>query len=371
MAALGPGNGPAPTSETLAAGTTQPQAAAVAGSGVIATMNTGAVEGGFWRRFVRRRPMAALILQRLGLSVGLLFAVSLMIFGGVEALPGDFATTYLGQSATPQAVANIRKDLGLDRPVTERYFTWLGGALKGDFGTSWASRNSVSEQIGKRLGNSLFLAFFAAIISIPLAIGLGMLAVQFRNRLPDKIINVVSLAAISLPEFFVGYILIVLFAVKWGVATFPSTDYDSMGFMERLSAIALPVATLVLVVLAHMMRMTRAAILNVMSSAYVETAELKGLGAFRIIARHAAPNAVAPVINVVALNLAYLVVGVVVVEVVFVYPGMGQYMVDAVTVRDMPVVQACGLIFAAFYIFLNMAADILAIMANPRLRHPR
>ncbi|WP_405049091.1 ABC transporter permease [Rhizobium rhizogenes] len=336
-----------------------------------ATPQTSVVTGTFLRRFSLRRPLAALIIQRLGLSVGLLFAVSLMIFGGVEALPGDFATTYLGQSATPQAVENIRKDLGLDRPITERYVSWLGNALTGDFGKSWASKNSVREQIGNRLGNSLFLAFFAAIVSVPLAVGLGMLSVQYRNRLPDKIINVFSLAAISLPEFFVGYLLILFFAVQMGVATFPATVYDGMSFGARLSAIALPIATLVLVVLAHMMRMTRAAILNVMSSAYVETAELKGLGAFRIIARHAAPNAVAPVINVIALNLAYLVVGVVVVEVVFVYPGMGQYMVDAVTVRDMPVVQACGLIFAAFYIFLNMAADIFAILANPRLRHPR
>jgi peptide/nickel transport system permease protein len=198
-----------------------------------------------------------------------------------------------------------------------------------------------------------------------------MLSVHFRNRLPDKIINVISLAAISLPEFFIGYLLILFFAVNLGMATFPATVYDSMSFVERLKAIALPTATLVLVVLAHMMRMTRAAILSVMSSAYMETAELKGLSAFRAIVKHAAPNALAPIINVIALNLAYLVVGVVVVEVVFVYPGMGQYMVDAVTVRDMPVVQACGLIFAAVYIFLNMTADILAIIANPRLRHPR
>ncbi|MGO7539906.1 ABC transporter permease [Rhizobium ruizarguesonis] len=322
-------------------------------------------------RFRQRFPLLALILERFVLSLVLLFAVSILIFGGLEALPGDFATTYLGQSATPQAVANIRQDLGLNRPITTRYVEWLGNAVQGDFGTSWASKNSVSEQIGKRLGNSLFLAGFAAVISVPLAIGLGMLSVHFRNRLPDKIINVISLAAISLPEFFVGYLLILFFAVKFGVATFPATVYDSMGFVERLKAIALPTATLVLVVLAHMMRMTRAAILSVMSSAYMETAELKGLGAFRAIVKHAAPNALAPIINVVALTLAYLVVGVVVVEVVFVYPGMGQYMVDAVTVRDMPVVQACGLIFAAVYIFLNMTADILAIIANPRLRHPR
>ncbi|WHO76965.1 ABC transporter permease [Rhizobium sp. BT03] len=322
-------------------------------------------------RLRQRFPLLALILERFVLSIVLLFAVSILIFGGLEALPGDFATTYLGQSATPQAVANIRQDLGLNRPVTTRYVEWLGNAVQGDFGTSWASKNSVSEQIGKRLGNSLFLAGFAALISVPLAVGLGMLSVHFRNRMPDKIINVISLAAISLPEFFIGYLLILFFAVKLGMATFPATVYDSMGLVERLKAIALPTATLVLVVLAHMMRMTRAAILSVMSSAYMETAELKGLGAFRSIVKHAAPNALAPIINVVALNLAYLVVGVVVVEVVFVYPGMGQYMVDAVTVRDMPVVQACGLIFAAVYIFLNMTADILAIVANPRLRHPR
>ncbi|UWU24854.1 ABC transporter permease (plasmid) [Rhizobium sp. CB3060] len=322
-------------------------------------------------RFKQRFPLLSLIIERFLLSLVLLFAVSVLIFGGLEALPGDFATTYLGQSATPQAVANIRTELGLNRPVTTRYVEWLGNAVQGDFGTSWASKNSVSEQIGKRLGNSLFLAAFAAVISVPLAVGLGMLAVHFRNRLPDKIINVISLAAISLPEFFIGYLLILFFAVKFGVATFPATVYDGMGFVDRLKAIALPTATLVLVVLAHMMRMTRAAILSVMSSAYMETAELKGLSAFRAIVKHAAPNALAPIINVVALNLAYLIVGVVVVEVVFVYPGMGQYMVDAVTVRDMPVVQACGLIFAAVYILLNMVADTLAIVANPRLRHPR
>jgi len=323
------------------------------------------------QRFRERFPLLALVIERMLLSILLLFAVSVLIFGGVEALPGDFATTYLGQSATPQAVANIRSELGLDRPIVTRYFEWLGGAVQGDFGTSWASKNSVSEQVGKRLGNSLFLAGFAAVIAVPLAVGLGMLSVHFRNRMPDKIINVISLAAISLPEFFIGYLLILYFAVNFGVATFPATVYDGMDFLDRIKAIALPTATLVLVVLAHMMRMTRAAILSVMSSAYMETAELKGLSAWRAIARHAAPNALAPIINVVALNLAYLVVGVVVVEVVFVYPGMGQYMVDAVTVRDMPVVQACGLIFAAVYIFLNMLADILAIIANPRLRHPR
>lgn len=342
-----------------------PPAAASAGAGLVARPLQS------WGRFCRHMPLAALIIQRLLLSVVLLWAVSVVIFLGIEALPGDFAETYLGQSATPQAIANIRAELGLDRPALVRYVEWLGGAARGDFGSSWASGSSVSGQIALRLGNTLFLAFWAALISVPLAIGLGMLAVHYRNRLPDRIINVISLGAISLPEFFVGYILILFIAVQGGWVTFPSTVYDGMSFGQRLEAIVLPCATLVLVVLAHMMRMTRAAILNVMSSPYIETAELKGLDTLRIIARHAAPNALAPIINVVALNLAYLVVGVVVVEVVFVYPGMGQYMVDAVTVRDMPVVQACGLIFAAVYILLNMTADILGIIANPRLRHPR
>ncbi|KQU70116.1 ABC transporter permease [Aminobacter sp. DSM 101952] len=323
------------------------------------------------RQARRGNSLGRLITRRILLGFGLLIAASMLIFGGVEALPGDFASTYLGQDATPQAIANIREELGLDRPMAERYLSWLGGIAQGDFGTSWSNRNSVGDQIWKRLGNSLLLAGVAALIAIPLALALGMVAVLYRNRIPDRVISLLSLAAISLPEFFIGYLLIQFFTVQLGFASFPATVYDGMGLGERLATIVLPVMTLVIVVLAHMMRMTRSAIMNVMSSPYVETAELKGLSALRIIAEHAAPNAVAPVVTVIALNLAALVVGVVVVEVVFVYPGIGQYMVDAVTVRDMPVVQGCGLIFAALYIVLNMVADIVSILANPRLRHPR
>lgn len=323
------------------------------------------------RQTLLRNSLGQMVVRRILLGFGLLVAASMLIFGGVEALPGDFASTYLGQDATPQAIANIREELDLDRPMTERYLSWLGGIVQGDFGTSWSNRNSVGDQIWKRLGNSLLLAGVAALIAIPLALALGMVAVLYRNRIPDKVISILSLAAISLPEFFIGYLLIQFFTVQLGVASFPATVYDGMGLGERLATIALPVMTLVIVVLAHMMRMTRSAIMNVMSSPYVETAELKGLSALRIIAEHAAPNAIAPVVTVIALNLAALVVGVVVVEVVFVYPGIGQYMVDAVTMRDMPVVQGCGLIFAALYIVLNMVADIVSILANPRLRHPR
>ncbi len=316
-------------------------------------------------------PIVRLVLQRVGLGLVLLLAVSVLIFLGTEALPGDVAQAILGQSATPESLANLREQLGLNVPATTRYFNWLWGILHGDLGTSLTNGSDIAADIGKRLGNTLFLAFWAAIIAVPLAITLGLVAVRYRNRWPDRLISGVTLATISLPEFVVGYILMYLLTVKVQLFSPIATISDSMGLGEKLYTIALPVMVLVLVVLAHMMRMTRAAILNVMQSAYIETAELKGLRPFKIISRHAFPNAIAPVVNVVMLNLAYLVVGVVVVEVVFVYPGMGQYLVDHVSKRDVPVVQACGLIFAAVYIGLNILADVISILANPRLRHPK
>ena len=243
--------------------------------------------------------------------------------------------------------------------------------VTGDLGTALSSGQDIATSIWPRLKNTLFLAFWAAVVSVPLAIILGLLAVRYRNGFADKLISGLALASTSLPEFFIGYLLVYFFAVKWQIFPGISTVYDGMPFLERMRAIALPATALTLVVLAHMMRMTRAAILNVMQSAYVETAELKGLSAFNVIRKHAFPNAIAPIVNVVMLNLAFLIVGVVVVEVIFVYPGMGQYLVDHVAKRDVPVVQAVGLIFAAVYISLNIIADIAAIVANPRLRHPK
>ena len=318
-----------------------------------------------------RSPILRLVAQRVALGLLLLLAVSVLIFVGTQILPGDVAQSILGQSATLEALENLRRELGLNEPAYIRYFQWLGGVLTGDLGTALTSRQDIATAIGGRLWNTLFLAFWAAVVSVPLAILLGLLAVRYRNGPVDKAISGFALASTSLPEFFIGYLLVFFFAVK--LQWFPgiSTVYDGMPFLERMKAIALPATALTLVVLAHMMRMTRAAILNVMQSAYVETAELKGLSQFDIIRRHAFPNAIAPIVNVVMLNLAFLVVGVVVVEVIFVYPGMGQYLVDHVTKRDVPVVQAVGLIFAAVYISLNMIADIAAILANPRLRHPK
>lgn len=316
-------------------------------------------------------PILKLIAQRVALGIVLLLAVSVLIFAGTQILPGDVAQAILGQSATPESLANLREQLGLNDPAYIRYFHWLGGVLTGDLGTAMSSGQDIATSIKGRLWNTLFLAFWAAIVAVPLAIILGLIAVRYRNGWVDKLISGLALASTSFPEFFIGYVLVYFFAVKWQIFPGISTVYDGMPFGERMQAIALPATALTLVVLAHMMRMTRAAILNVMQSAYVETAELKGLSAFNVIRRHAFPNAIAPIINVVMLNLAYLIVGVVVVEVIFVYPGMGQYLVDHVTKRDVPVVQAVGLIFAAVYISLNIIADVAAIVANPRLRHPK
>ena len=316
-------------------------------------------------------PIFKLVVQRVALSLFLLLAASVMIFIGTQILPGDVAQSVLGQSATPETLANLRKELGLYDPPVTRYFNWLFAALQGDLGTALTNGRDIGESLGKRLNNTLFLAFWAAIVAVPLAIFLGLVAVRYQNRWPDKLISGVTLTSISIPEFLIGYVVMYFVAVRLGWFSSVAMINDSMTFGMKLNAIALPVFVLTLVVLAHMMRMTRAAILNVMQSAYIETAELKGLSMFTIIRKHAFPNAIAPIVNVVMINLAYLVVGVVVVEVVFVYPGMGQYLVDHVAKRDVPVVQACGLIFAAVYIGLNLVADLVSNLSNPRLRHPK
>lgn len=316
-------------------------------------------------------PILKLLVQRIALGLLLLFAVSAVIFLGVEALPGNTAQAILGQSATPQAVANLEARLGLDQPPLTRYFSWLGGILTGDLGKALTNGADIAQSIGQRLGNTLFLAGCAAAIAVPLAIILGLVAARYAGKWPDKVISGITLSTISLPEFVAAYFVIYLLTQLFPIFQPVAMVFPGMGFWAKLQAVALPVIVLVLVVLAHMMRMTRAAILNVMQSAYIETAELKGLSPMTIIWRHAFPNAIAPVVAVVMLNLAYLVVGVVVVEVVFGYNALGQYLVDHVTKRDLPVVQAVGLIFAAVYIFLNMAADIIGILANPRLRHPK
>ncbi|EKJ93068.1 ABC transporter permease [Agrobacterium pusense] len=319
----------------------------------------------------RKRPIRHMVAVRLGLGLFTLLLISLLIFLAVGLLPSDIAQQVLGQSATPETVAAFRRELGLDQPLTWRYLTWIGGILTGDFGHSLANGRPVAELLSARLGNTLFLAAYAAAIAIPLAVLLGLLAAMWRGTWFDRVINIMTLSAISFPEFFVAYILMFWLSVHMG--WFPSVADPGAApdFFDMLRRAFLPAITLVLVVTAHMMRMTRAAVLNVLAEPYVTMARLKGASRWRIITRHALPNALAPISNVIAINVAWLITGVVIVEVVFVYPGLGQLMVDSVTNRDMPVVQACALIFASVYILLNLLADVLAIATNPRLLHPR
>ncbi len=313
----------------------------------------------------------SLMAKRSALGLLTLFLISIFIFLGVELLPGDVAETILGQAALPETVEAFRKELKLDLPPHIRYATWLGNFFKGDFGNSLANGRPIADLIGWRFANTLFLAASAAAIAVPVSILLGILAALYRNTFFDRSISMVTLSTISFPEFFVAYILITLLSVQFVIFPSISNINNDMAFWEKIHAIALPCFTLTLVVVAHMMRQTRAAIINILASPFIEMARLKGVNRWRIIILHAFPNALSPVINVIAINLAYLVVGVVIVEVVFVYPGLGQLLVDSVSKRDLPVVQASGLIFASVYIALNLLADVLSIISNPRLRNPK
>ena len=315
--------------------------------------------------------IAKLIGKRLGLGLIILLIISIIIFFMVELLPGDVAQAVLGQGATPENLAALRKEMGLDQPAIVRYLGWLSGAITLDFGNSIVTGKAVMSIIGERFMNTLFLASYAAVIAVPISIILGVIVALLRNSIFDRVANVVTLTSISSPEFFLAYILILYFSIKWGMFPSNAKISDGMSFGDLLYRTFLPALTLVLVVVAHMMRMTRASIIALLASPYIEMARLKGTPPWKVIVKHALPNAWAPIINVVALNLAYLITGVVLVEVVFVYPGIGQALVDAVSKRDFPVVQASCLIFAATYILLNLAADVGAILTNPRLRHPK
>ena len=324
-------------------------------------------------------PVTKTILERLGLGLATLFVVSIIIFSAIEMLPGDFGQAILGQAATEETVAAFRRELGLDQSAYMRYLQWVSAALQGDLGTSFSGRNasgidrsrSVVDLIAPRLWNTLFLAGLTAVIAVPIALGLGISSALYRNSVYDRTVNTVTLTTISFPEFFVAYILILLLASLYPVFPSLANVDDSTPLVERVFRTALPALTLTLVIVAHMMRMTRAAIINLLASPYIQMARLSGASQTEVIVKHALPNAWAPIATVIAFNLAYLVVGVVVVEVVFVYPGVGQLMVDAVTSRDIPVVQGCALIFAITYILLNLVADIIGIITNPRLLHPK
>ena len=329
-------------------------------------------------------PIVSTLLKRIGLGIISLFFVTLIIFSSVNLLPGDFVESVLGQTRTEESVKIFRKELGLDKPYHVRYVNWLTSAIQGDLGSTFSGRNatyanqpqqstarSVSSLLKPRLFNTFFLAAMTAIIAIPLSLLLGITAALYRNSIYDRTVNASALTTISMPEFFVAYILIIYLASINQFFPSLSNVTSPTPFFERIYLSVLPALTLTLVTVAHMMRMTRASIINLLSSPYIEMARLKGISKTQVIIKHALPNAWAPIANIIAFNLAYLIVGVVVVEVVFVYPGVGQLMVDSVIKRDIPVVQGCALVFAVTYILLNLIADVISIITNPRLLYPK
>ena len=315
--------------------------------------------------------LTALIGRRLLVGVFILLVVSVLVFAGTEILPGDVATAILGQSATPELVALIRERLGLDDPVYLRYLHWLGGLVTGNLGTSLVNGADLGGEVGVRLFNTFFLALLTASVAVPLSIALGLLSALKPNGALARTISTVTLALISLPDFLTAIILVTLFAVTWkffpAIVNIRSDD----GITDIMHALVLPVATLVFAVLAHMVRMTRTVVLNVLTSPPIEMALLKGIPRWRILIVHALPNALAPIVNVIALNLAYLIAGIVVIETLFNVLGLGRFTVESVQNRDIPAVQVCAMIFCAVYVLLNLLADVISIIANPRLRHPK
>jgi len=309
--------------------------------------------------------------KRLVAGVGTLLFVSVLVFLGTELLPGDVAHAILGQGATPELLDQVRERLGLNEPLHVRYWVWLTNFLTGEFGTSLANGADIGTEISRRASNTIILAACTALISVPLAVLLGLAAAVKPGGLVDRVITSTSLALISFPDFLVAVVLVTIFAIKLRWLPAIASIRPSYDLVDWIRILILPVAGLTFTILAHMVRMTRSAVLSVLASPAIEMAILKGVPRRRLLLRHALPNALGPIINVVALNLAYLISGVVVIETLFNFPGLGRYMVEAVTNRDVPIVQTCAMIFCSFYVLLNMSADILSIMANPRVRYKK
>ncbi|BDD90653.1 ABC transporter permease [Pandoraea sp. XJJ-1] len=309
-----------------------------------------------------------LIAARFGLALLTLVLVSAIVFTITALLPGDAAQMALGQAATPEAVTALRHQLGLDQPAVTRYFQWLVHMSAGNFGESMSNNLPVAQLIASRLPNSLVLAALTTLVSVPLALAIGIAAAMWRGSLLDRVLNILTLSAVAVPEFLVATIAVLIFAVK--LRWLPALSYLSSvnSFDDLVRIYAMPVMTLCCVIVAQMARMTRAAVIDQLSSSYVEMAILKGASPMRVVWRHVLPNAIGPIANVVALSLSYLFGGVVIVETIFNYPGLASLLVDAVTNRDLPLVQGCVMVFCAAYLLLVLIADLCAVVSNPRLR---
>jgi peptide/nickel transport system permease protein len=320
----------------------------------------------------RRRILSGIpgfVLRRLLLGVVTLVVASVVIFAATQALPSDPARAILGRSATPEAVAALRAQLGLDEPVLVQYLSWIGGVLRGDLGDSLAADAPVTDVIGQRIVNSGFLMAIAAVISVPLAVLLGAVSARRRDTPFDHAVSIVTLALAALPEFVVAIALVILFATTV-FQLFPGVTLidPGVGPWNYPKELVLPTLTLVIAVTPYITRIMRGSMVEILESEYVEMARLKGLSERLVVWRHAVPNGIAPTFQVIAINLAFLAGGIVVVEAVFNYPGIGAAFVDAVRARDMPVVQALALLIAALYVVLNLLADLATILVSPRLR---
>jgi peptide/nickel transport system permease protein len=315
--------------------------------------------------------MISLTARRLVLALLTLFIISLIIFLGVEALPGDMATAYLGQSATPESLKALREQFGLNAPAHERYFNWLGDALRGDLGESYARRKPVSEIIGYRFRNTVVLSVAASIVGVPLAIVLGIFAGLTRDKWPDVTVSTLSIVGMTLPGFVTATVLIFIFAIRleWFPAiTLVPTDAPVSVLLPN---IVLPIVTLTIIMVAHILRLVRTNMIDVMNSDYIQMAQLKGVPSKRVVFQHALPNAMLPTINIVALTIIWLLGGVAIIETVFNYPGIGRLLVNAIGDRDLVLVQGIALILAIVVISLNLIADLLTLVLNPRLRTVR
>lgn len=309
-----------------------------------------------------------LIVRRVLFSLVTLLLVSLIVFAILEILPGDVATRILGRDATAESLAVLRTQLGLDRPAAARYLVWLGGLVTGDLGQSLVSSRPIAEILAPRIFNTVLLSLYAFILYLPLTVVPAIVQALTRDRAPDHALSVVTLVLLSMPDFLLATILLLAFVLWIPVLPAISLVDESSSFTEYLSAMTLPAVTLAVVMAVYAVRMLRDNLIEVLDSDYVRMAELKGLSRARVLLRHALPNALVPTLNVTALNLAYLVGGVVVVEKVFSYPGFGTLLVDSLQLRDLPVIEATVMIAALVYVAANLVADIAAILLNPRLR---
>ena len=314
--------------------------------------------------------LTRIIAARLASSVFVLFAISLILFCAVETLPGDLASATAPRFVTEDQIAFSREEMGLNAPAVERYLNWIWRALHADFGFSWYSNHEIAPLLAEQIGHTAALAAFAAAIAIPIGFTAAVLSVVYRNSLFDRGATVVSLAGISLPEFLVAYFLMAVLVVAHPVFPAHAIFYDDMVLGARLHAMVLPALSLAVVAVAPVLRLTRASLINVLASDYIEIARLKGLPAWRVVLVHALPNALPPIINMIVLVIANFLVGAFIVEQIFSYPGIGKSMVAAVKFRDIPLVIAIGMVFAAFFVTLNLLADIVSILATSRARYP-